>query len=353
MENFINHEKKQEDVKKRLAGPDIIRTICCIFVVSAHFYLNVDFYKQPMVGVKMFIMCCVRWLCMTTIPMFMMLSGYFKCYKKCEKSHYMSLVPLFISYIVISVLKMILYNRLYGKIYDVKGMIMNLGNYDIAWYMGMYLGLMILAPFLNKMWDSLTEKREKLILLASLIFLVSVYPVFHFGAPSFFTGFYPVLYYFMGMFLRKENISVSRRPVMIALALIIPIIEGALSMLGARGGIFDWTVISTTDGGYGSIFVAADAFLIFVLLKDAEVNNTIIRKITSSVSEVSFEIYLFAGAFDAIIYQYIKDSMPGNATDRFYMIFITVPLSFAAAWISSVVYKTIRKNLLHLLHFLL
>lgn len=320
---------------ERLAGPDLIRFICCFFVVAAHFYLNVGYYTEPLVGTKMFIMTYCRWLFIACVPMFFMLTGYFKINKVADKNHYKALINLFISYIAISFAKMILYNYLYGKVYTFTDMLKNLGNYQIAWYMGMYLCLFLLIPFLNKMWAALEEK-EKIILLVTLIFLCGVYPIFNYIAPYYFYMIYPVMYYFFGAYIRQKQFNFNKL-LMIAVALVMTLIEAIICFKFTKVVVFDWTVISTADGTYGTIFMAIVALGIFLGLYKVDIKSKAIKKILSLVGNVSFEIYLFAGAYDAIIYQYLKRTVTG-ATNSFWWFFVTVPISFICAVISSLVF---------------
>lgn len=321
----------------RLTGLDLVRTLACLFVVSAHFYLNVGYYDTPLIGTRMFIMTAARWLFVTAVPLFFMLTGYLKINKEMTKSHYTSLIPLFISYIFVSVGKMILYNKIYGKIYTVKDMFINLGNYQIAWYMGLYLCLFLLIPFINKMWKALNDKEQN-VLIATLAFLCAVYPIFNYIAPSYFIGIYPVLFYFVGAMLRKRRYR-PNRILLIAITVVICVAEAAISIAFTKTGVFDWTIISTADGTYGTLFIGICTVCIFLIFYDLDVKCTALNKVMSSISRVSFEIYLFAGAYDALIYREVKKQVQGGANDFFWWFFITVPLSFLAAWISSVIFK--------------
>ena len=62
----------------RESGPDLIRSMACFFVVGAHFYLNTGYYDELMAGWKMFVMTAFRWLFVTAVPLFFMLTGYLK-----------------------------------------------------------------------------------------------------------------------------------------------------------------------------------------------------------------------------------------------------------------------------------
>ncbi len=324
--------------KTRESGPDLTRSLACLFVVGAHFYLNMGYYSEPMTGGKMFVMTCSRWLFVTAVPLFFMLTGYFKKNKCVSKNHYMAIIPLVISYVVISVAKMLLYNRLFGKIYGPKEMLQNLGNYQIAWYMGLYLCLFLLIPFLNKAWYALSQKEQN-VLLATLVFLCTVYPVFNYIAPSYFTGVYPVLFYYLGIAVSDRKWKPKKLPVSVALVFTV-LLQGLISMKFTSTGLFDWNLISTADGTYGTLFISICTVCIFLLLYDIDIRSQLIRRILASISAVSFEIYLFAGAYDAIIYQYVKKSVTGPV-EGFWWFFATVPLSFVCAYVSAVIFRRI------------
>ncbi len=320
---------------ERQSGPDLIRSIACFFVVGAHFYLNMNYYNEPMAGGKMFVMTACRWLFVTAVPLFFMLTGYFKKNKTAQRGHYMALIPLVISYVVISVAKMILYNRLYGRIYGVKEMIVNLGNYQIAWYMGLYLCVFLLIPFLNKAWYALDTKEQN-ILIGTMAFLCTIYPVWNYIAPSYFIGTYPVLFYFLGIAVRDRKPRPNRL-LLIGIIAATVIIEALISMFFTSTGTFDWNLISTADGTYGTLFISICTVCIFLLLYDTDIKNSAVRRILASISGVSFEIYLFAGAYDAIIYGYVKRFIT-SAVEAFWWFFVTVPLSFICAYLSSIIF---------------
>ena len=331
---------KKEKIMSRESGPDIVRTIACIFVVAAHFYLNCGYYNEVLVGKKMFIMTACRWLFVSAVPLFFLLTGYFMLNKRADRKHYKNLITLSISYIVVSVLKMILYNRLYGTIYTPVGMLKNLGNYQIAWYMGMYLCLFLLIPFLNKMWHALDEK-EKRILIGTMIFLCALYPIFYTVAPSYFVGIYPVMYYFIGAYIREKQFDYNKI-ILIAITLLVSILEAVISFRFTKTGTFDWTVISTADGTYGTLFMCITGVCIFLAFYKTSVKSYALKRILASISGVSFEIYLFAGAYDAIIYQYLKRTLNGP-NEFFWWFFATVPASFIAAYFTSIIFSGIVK----------
>ena len=85
----------------------------------------------------------------------------------------------------------------------------DLGNYQIAWYMGLYLCVFLQIPFLNRAWYALNEKEQN-ILLGTLGFLCTIYPAFKYVGPSYFIGVYPVLFYFLGIAVSDRKWRVNR-----------------------------------------------------------------------------------------------------------------------------------------------
>ena len=325
--------------KKRLSGLDLIRCICALFVVMEHFFLNTGYYDEPLVGGTMFAETIFRWTFLVCIPMFMMMTGYFKLNKGIEKSHYMSLIPVIIAYVVISVPKMVLYNRLYGPIYGIREGLKNLGNYSLAWYAGFYIALMLLCPFLNKLWKGLDNKREKHILIISLGILCSIYPLFNYIVPSFFISLYPVMYYFIGVYIR-ENQPHFKKAFLALIFIVTIMLETLISFFGAKGGTFNWNLISTADTGFGGLFIAISSICVFLMLYDIDIKNEVICRILAGIGGVTFETYLFAGAYDAVIYSYFKRSVTGAVA--FWKYFpLTTLMSFALAVISALIYKAI------------
>lgn len=324
------------NVDNRQAGPDVVRSVACLLVVALHFYLNCGYYNEPLVGHRMFIMTCCRWLFVAAVPLFFMLTGYFMQNKVVSVQYYRGIIPLAVSYIVISAGKMILYNRLYGKVYPFGEMLKNIGNYQIAWYMGMYLCLYLLIPFLNRMWKALDDK-EKNILIATMIFLCGIYPIFKYVAPMFFVGIYPVMYYFIGTAIRERQYRINRW-LLLGIAVVVSVIEAVISFTFTSVEVFDWNVISTADGTYGTLLMCITGVCIFLAFYQVDVRSKLLKRLFAAISSVSFEIYLFAGAYDAVIYLYLKRSVNG-ANEFFWWFFVTVPASFTAAFISAVVYK--------------
>ena len=86
-------------IEARMPGPDIVRVVAAFFMVAVHFFMECGYYATLMNTPVMFILTAERWLFMCCVPLYMMLTGFFKCNKEPDKAHYASLVPVFISYL--------------------------------------------------------------------------------------------------------------------------------------------------------------------------------------------------------------------------------------------------------------
>ena len=341
----------------RLPGLDLVRSTAALFVVSVHFFFNCGYYSTPLNNRVTFVMTAARWLFLCCVPLYMMLTGYFKCNKDIDKAHYMSLIPVFAAYFVISTIKIFVGNYYYGKVYGIKEALAAMGNYTIGWYVGFYLSLMAIAPFLNRLWHALKSKKEQHILLISLAMVTTLYPIIalpaassntliasvssvvELAAPNYWQMMYPLLYYFLGCYLR-ENRPKLNKLLLIAVIVILPIINAVISYKYAAGGNFNWSILGTVDCGYNCITVAVCAAAIFLLLYDIDIKNGFIKKILALISSVSLEIYLFSGTLDIIIFDYAKRRY-FEMKDFAWLFFILVPLNFILSVILSLIYKAI------------
>ena len=78
---------------------------------------------------------------------------------------------------------------------------------EYAWYIEMYIGLFLLIPFLNIMYEGLKTKKNKQYLILTLLIMVSISPIINFITvrnvkleiiPNWWNSIYPLVYYFIG-----------------------------------------------------------------------------------------------------------------------------------------------------------
>ncbi|MBP5384597.1 MAG: acyltransferase family protein [Lachnospiraceae bacterium] len=321
----------------RETGPDLVRVCASVFVVAVHFYLNCNYYQTPLAGGRMMAMTWGRWFFMICVPLFMMLTGYLKCHKTFSRAHYLSLVPILLTYVVIGVVKIIVSNIYYGAGYFtfLTGL-KAIATYQLAWYVGMYVALMLLIPFLNKLWEALDAKQHKW-LIATLAVIGSLYPLVLYVVPSYWQMLYPFVYYFLGAYIRTYRPKVNKLLAVLAI-LVTTTVNAAVSYLTADGALFDWQVLAQTDSGYSVLTVVIASAAFFLLFYDVNVRPRFLQKILAAISGVSLEIYLFTGVFDVIIFSYLKQTLT-QAGEFFWYFFLSVPVNFICSVLAGLLLK--------------
>ena len=338
---------------KRLSGLDLIRFFAILFVLSVHFFLNNGFYETNIKGIEMFISIFFRWLFYIGVPLFMLLTGYLKRKDKLNKKYYKRILSILTSYIFISII-CILFRKIYlSENIRILRMIISIFDFSAcgyAWYVEMYIGLFLLIPFLNILYDSLNTKRKKQILILSLISMCSIYPIINYinidGVkleiiPDWWSKIYPFIYYFIGAYINEYKIEINKKKGIIIFILIL-LIETILSY------IYNYNNKFSTDflGGYNSLQTIVISTIFFLLLYKVNIKNKITLKIITNISKLSLDIYLFSYIIDLIIYknlnlylttpeQYLKYMVPIILT-----IFI---LSYLLAYIKYLIFKTAKK----------
>ena len=337
--------------KTRNINLDIIRCMAAFCVVSVHFFLNCGFYGWTFVGGVPFAACCMRALFMICVPLFLMLTGYLMNNKRISKRYYKGIVKTILIYILCTVC-ILMYRCVYlNESLTVLDMFTAITTYShYSWYIGMYIGLFLLIPFFNNAYHGLSSKKEKAILVLTLLFLNtlaslinSIYlPIF----PTYWAGLYPPMYYFIGVFICdcKDDIRISTKwnALLIILAVLL---SGSHSYFKSYGA--GW--LADEPGAYGDIKIIIIATLVFCFLLriDAEGIPVIAKKIIYKVSDVSLSIYLLSWIFDNFYYKFLNERV-GDSVQRFYYYPIMVFLVFGSSFMLGVFVEYIFKVVMRL-----
>lgn len=185
---------------KRQPGIDLVRCVGLLFVASLHQFLYNGFYSQPQTGILMWSADTWRWLFFCCNGIFMMLTGYLKSSKPFKKGYFRGLVPVLIGYVLCCFIIFPFQSQLITEELTFREWMEKLvgfGNY--AWYVEMYIGLILFSPVLNLALANIKEDKQLIALAGLMIFLTalpSATPLIL--VPDFWTGFYPVTYYVIG-----------------------------------------------------------------------------------------------------------------------------------------------------------
>ncbi len=339
-------------MKKRSINLDLIRTFAIFSVISVHFFYNSGFYTEEIYGRQMMISITVRNFFMVCVPLFLLLTGYLMSNKQPNKKYFLNLSKVLTVYLIASIFcimyKIIILNQ-HMTFSHIIGIILNYSGSDYAWYINMYIGLYLLIPYLNIIYKSLKNRKDKTILLLILIFSTiapSILNIKYQFIPNWWTGIYPITYYFIGSYIKEYNIKIKSFNC-ILMILSVSLLLGSISYYKSYGKIFEWGSYCN----YNSLFVFVISVLIFVFLlnlKNIKVN--LFTKIISRISKVSLGMYLLSYIFDNFFYKILNSHI--TMQSRFvYMPIIVLTvfvssfiLSNVVEFIKNIIYKVLKRR---------
>jgi len=317
--------------KQRSAGLDIIRTLAVLLVITTHAIA----YLGPMdVGIhslKWTVYLLIRFTALSCVPMFILLTGYLNRKKQLSRSYFLGILPVVISYLVIAVISVCYTNSTGQTDYSVWQSIHALFNFSAhgyAWYVEMYIGLFLLIPFLNKLFEALGTFRNRM-LLCVILCLITNLPTavesFRVGGvvleliPDYWENMYPLSYYFIGAMIGEYQPKIKKRisVPLAGLAILIP--SGLCWLYSSPEGGYAWYMMN----GFACITTGAMAVTIFLVLYDWELPKPA-AAVFREFSVCSFEMYLFSYIADQWLYPRTRYFMPA-------MVLTVFVLSYAMA----------------------
>ncbi len=366
------------DIKKlqsRNSAMDIVRIVAVFTVVSVHFFLHNGFYSQPVQGTEMYIMVLMRTLFTVCVPLFMILTGYLMCQKTLSKKYYSGIAKTLIVFVLATIACMVFKTINNHEPFTLKALILNTLDFKGAtysWYVEMYIGLFLLAPFLNLAYNKLNSKRQKQVLVMTLVFITivpSLFNIFNFDTPawwadpktndtfqklvpSWWIGFYPVAYYFTGCYIREYGIKLQTKS-LLALFVLAVFLFGSFNFYRSYGATFKSHAYIYWYG-FESYILATFLFILLSRIKTDKLNNGA-KLVLWKLSDLALGIYLISYIFDTLVYKQLNLSVtPMTARLPYY--FVTVPIVFvcsaAASAILNFVAKLIQKGFKKLTQFI-
>lgn len=325
-----------EKICKRDSRLDLIRIFSLFCVIGVHFFLNSGFYTQIVSGKKMFIMCIFRSFFSICVPMFITLTGYLMNKKTFSKKYYKGLFKTLTIYLICSVIYFI-FSKLYlhEKISFIM-FIKNILSFDgtkYSWYIEMYVGLFLLIPFLNLIFNNLKNQEEARALLFTLMILLAVPSLINiFGiSMNWWNNLYPIFYYFLGAYLSKYKVNLNKFCSILFLVIIL-ILDGLFNFYISYKGKYIWN----TWNSYSSLPIMTSTFLVFNILLTVKISNSKTKAfILKTLSDACLGAYLISCIFDNIYYKKLANMIP-IVKDRFTYAPILIILVFISSLLSSI-----------------
>lgn len=330
----------------RHVGIDIIKSMAILSVVGVHFFLNTKFYTTDLNNVNLLLQTIIQQLFLVCIPLFLMSTGYLNNNIDISTKYFKKLIPILVIYVLYSI-PAILYRAYINEIeFDIPlwiSLIFKFKGHRYSWYIDLYIGLFLLAPFLNRMYFSLNTKKEKqtliliLMILTSFVSLINGKFIKEFYLPTYWNSIYPLTYFFIGKYIRDFQPNMKILLNILFLVLVI-ILQGGFEYFIAKGGTYRHFF---TD--YTSALRVLEAYLIFILLYNFDIKNGFVRKSLTSISSLTLDIYLASFITDRIVY---KELLKTNDITQENFLYLMIPLvlsSFTLAYIIAHIRKKIIK----------
>lgn len=278
----------------RNSSIDLARTTAAFLVVSVHSFHASGYYNAQLVGEKMFLLTFLRWIALDCVPLFMLITGYLCIYKKNIGAIYKHLISPLLLFVLVMLVRIVFFEGILWKSeITLKGILGRLLQMDLAWYLNMYIGLVLLMPFLNRMWEH-TQSQEKQILLIVLLLLTSGRSVFGHYFSEYWIAIYPITYYFTGAYLRENPISLPKRKIALLLAA-VTLLETVITFTNGAT-VFDWAVFGGYACDYPSFPALTSTVLLFSLLSKVNVENKFWKNFLALCGKNTLGIYLVSVA---------------------------------------------------------
>ena len=345
---------------KRDIGLDLTRIIAFIQVPCIHFLFKIKYYNQAIIGERMYLMTFIRVMFMTCVPLFLLLTGYLSSEKKVEIApkpllkYYSRLVPILLTYVITAVIIIVYGIFVDGETETIGSVIRNVLDFrKYSWYIEMYIGLALMIPFLNLLWNGIGSRKGQLSLVTVMIALTvlpSVFNIYDFktpGAlirpwlaesftqivPDWWKNIYPVTYYFIGAYIRR-NVDMKK--------LKTPAIFAAYLAAILLSGIFNVWKTATVKFKYGewcdypSLQITVCAVLLFLFINSIRYPDVPKRAsaVIAFISKITLGAYLLSWIPNNYFYRILNDAIPNIPTRLNYfpvMVALTAFTSLAAA----------------------
>ena len=150
---------------KREPALDLLRCTAFIFVVTFHSFLNNGYYFAPQVGISMWLAGSFRWLSVSCIGLYLMLTGYLKSHRTDAKACYRGLPPVLLGYLLAAMISIPIRHFVFEDVQSLRIWCERLFNFSAVsygWYVEMYIGLVLLMPFVNMVLERLRDTKKLL-----------------------------------------------------------------------------------------------------------------------------------------------------------------------------------------------
>lgn len=288
---------------ERESGVDLFRLMGLLFVNGLHAFLYNGFYYVPQTGAAIWLANSFRWLFFGCNGMFMLLTGYLKTNKPWGKSYYKGLLAVLVGYVLTCIISYPIRYYLIGEKDALSVWVERFFTFsNYAWYVEMYIGLILISPVINLALDSL-KKPKQIWLLTGGVVLATTLPTITSARllPEWWTAMYPIGYYMIGAAIRRTKPKIPAAAGLLGAAL-CAMGMGLASLLTTDGGKFN---DGFSQGGYGGFWTTLMVTCLFLGVYRLQAGKRT-GKVLSFCAAGVFEGYILSRLLDVWVYKTVK-----------------------------------------------
>lgn len=329
----------------RFQGIDLLKCIAIFTIPAQHFFsLHTHFRETPFDTTSMFIQSIGFEFFLIGVPLFIAITGYLSKQTEPTWAYYKKGLKVLVPYILISVIY-IFFRKLHQhekiSFLQCVEMILGFNAISYAWYIEMWIGLYLLAPFLNILYNKISTHKTSIILVSTL-YAMTYLPLtlnregFHF-LPDYWVCISPLTCYYIGSHIRKFGCNSNLRNLYIIIFIAI-LTEPIINLLFFKGQPYRYIL-----GIY--LLIVPEMTAVFILLHKWETRRTWLQKLLALISNHTLEMYLYCAMCDMILYPYFMRWFENQSQfGLFFLIIIPLELiaTFCLAWLTSTFLRITR-----------
>lgn len=336
--------------QKRNINLDVIRCIALIYVICVHFFYNTNFYSSGVVaGTERELSVILRNCFAACVPLFLTLTGYLMNKKTISVKYYTGISKVLVIYGLSCIAIWIFRTIEYDAVFTLDSLLTSYLAYEgYAWYIGLYVGLYALIPFLNLIYNGLKNKNQKILLLCVLIFFTALPSLVNkFGAnwiPQNWESLYPITYYYIGAFLSEYADDVQLPAISLFLIYILVVIAGGMFVNRFVRGYYYYSINLFVD--WGNLLNTCSTTLLFLTILKCDFSRLPkpICKLIETISLVSLQMYLVSWIFDQVVYKAFNAQYP-VFEDKLHHFFTPVVKVFAGSFVVALIIQFIYNQI--------
>lgn len=336
--------------KKRQVGIDVVKIVAAMLVITVHHFNTIGFYEVKYSNGKTMLFATALYLiALSCVPIFLIVSGYLLRNREISKSHFKKIVYFLVEVFLIYLLGTAVVMITKGDISILQWVKNSIKKFlDPSYYVGLYFSLYLMAPFINKLFNSMNDAERKyflvvVILTISLPSTLNLIPKVGFFDTRF-TGVWSVMYYIIGLYIREYHPKLKAYQSIFLIGF-VSLLYGVLLNYFLSGQEYRHFF-----GYYQNIFVAVVASLIVVSLYRIQSNRKSLTTVLKVLSSSTMTFYLFSGMFSdgrAMMHITLSGTLYKDlitiVPKVLYSMFYSIPLAVIVCFLMSFINKKLSR----------